>query len=60
MTREDVYDRCTERHYQSIYDYENGIYNAKELLPKEAIDAIIDCAVEEAVAVMKVNDSERK
>ena len=49
MTREEVYDKCTERY--GIGD--EVIYAARFLLPPEAIDAIIDCAVEEAVKAVK-------
>ena len=49
MTREDVHEKCFERYYMSMEDYEKGMAVAKELLPREAVDAIIDCAVEEAV-----------
>lgn len=50
MTREEVYGKCVEKIYE---DYEKGSYFAKHILPKEAIDAIIDCAVEEAVRRIK-------
>ena len=47
MTREEVYDKCVKK-VGTIGIKSNIIWTAKELLPKEAIDAIIDCAVEEA------------
>lgn len=53
MTREEVYDKCVEKIYPTPMDYEEGICSVKQLLPLEAIDAIIDCAVEEAVEQMR-------
>ena len=53
MNRQDVYDKCTEKIYPTLEDYKEGVCLTKHLLPKEAIDAIIDCAVEEAVMRMK-------
>ena len=53
MTRSEVYNFCTEKFYSSMDDYQNGIVSCKTLLPPEAIDAIIDCAVEEAVEKRK-------
>lgn len=67
MIRQEVYDKCVERIAQeplhSFKVAENGTLKmidggkptwlVRELLPTEAIDAIIDCAVEEAVKAMK-------
>lgn len=53
MTREEVYCRCFERFYASTDDYEKGIVTGRQILPQEAIDAIIDCAVEEAIKAVK-------
>ena len=65
MTREEVYDKCTEKTgdfvpaYRYIGGYEKVrvedevVYSVRILLPPEAIDAIIDCAVEEAVERIK-------
>lgn len=53
MNREVVYNKCMERFYPSLEAYEQGVCSIKQLLPKEAIDAIIDCAVEEAVMRIK-------
>lgn len=44
MTREEVYDKC-----QIKAKVSDGIWEAKILLMPDMIDAIIDCAVEEAV-----------
>ena len=48
MTREDVYDKCVERIYPTLEAFRKGVCSEKQLLSREAIDAIIDCAVEEA------------
>ena len=48
MTREEVYDKCVEKIYPSLEAFGGGVCIGKQLLPREAIDAIIDCAVEEA------------
>lgn len=53
MTREEVYDKCFERFYASTDDYEKGIVTGRKILPHEAIDATIDCAVEEAIRSVK-------
>lgn len=65
MTREEVYDKCTDKcgHLVPSYRHIDGcgkvrgedevVYSVRILLPPEAIDAIIDCAVEEAIKVMK-------
>lgn len=66
MTREEVYDLCTEKIVESkipSYRHIDGcrlvkaeddvVWVSKTLLPPEAIDAIIDCAVEEAVKRIK-------
>lgn len=53
MTRQEVYDICVEKIYPSPEAYKEGVCSVKQLLPQEAIDAIIDCAVEEAVERMK-------
>lgn len=58
MTREEVYDKCTEKIYPTFRDYKEGAYSVEQLLPKKAIDAIIDCAVEEAVERMKGGEQE--
>lgn len=55
MTRAEVYSKCVERIYGN---YEEDSYFAKHILPKEAIDAIIDCAVEEAV--IRIKEEEEK
>jgi len=44
MTREEVYRKC----YKTLEVREDGTEIIKSILPKSAIDAIIDCAVEEA------------
>ena len=49
MTREEVYRKC----YKTLGVREDGTKILKSILPKEAIDAIIDCAVEEAVKALK-------
>ena len=54
MTREEVYDKCIEKIvYVRGREEEPIIYKAKTLLPRIAINAIIDCAVEEAVGRIK-------
>ena len=68
MTREDVYDKCVEKVAQfssqgyrlvegknmfEKIDVDEITWAVKPLLPREAIDAIIDCAVEEAVRALK-------
>lgn len=53
MTREEVYEKCEEKQYVSMEDYEKGWATCREILPREAIDAIIDCAVEEAIRAVK-------
>lgn len=53
MLRQDVYDKCVEIIYPTLGVHEDGIYSVKQLLPPEAIDAIIDCAVEEAILALK-------
>ena len=54
MTREEVYGKCSQKQYfSSMKDHEEAFTISKMLLPPEAIDAIIDCAVEEAVKAMK-------
>lgn len=53
MTREEVYDKCVEYFYPTREAYEMGFCSVKILLPREAIDAIINCAVEEAVFALK-------
>ena len=53
MTRAEVYDKCTEKIYPTPEAYKEGVCSVKQLLPREAIDAIIDCAVEEAVLALK-------
>ena len=53
MSRQEVYDKCVERFYPSLEAFAQGVCSEKQLLPREAIDAIIDCAVEEAVARLK-------
>lgn len=53
MTREEVYDKCVEKIYPTPEAYKEGVCSVKQLLPREAIDAIIDCAVEEAVLALK-------
>lgn len=58
MTREEVYDKCCEKVYPSIDAYEQNICTVKQILPEEAIDAIIDCAVYEAVLALKGGDSD--
>ena len=58
MTRQEVYDKCVEKEYPTFESYEEGFCKIKQLLPQEAIDAIIDCAVEEAVERMKGGDRE--
>lgn len=53
MTREEVYDKCTEKiAHEPLCNYKVTEV-ARMLLPREAIDAIIDCAVEEAVLALK-------
>lgn len=54
MTREEVYNTCTE----IIRKGENEYIIGRILLPKHAIDAIIDCAVEEAVLALKGGEQE--
>ena len=49
MTREEVYDKCVE----VIERISDDLYVSRQILPTEAIDAIIDCAVEEAVLALK-------
>ena len=49
MTRKEVYDKCLDKLYASMDDYDKGIVTCRQIIPREAIDAIIDCAVEEAV-----------
>ena len=71
MTREEVYDKCTEKIGQpnlnsfrkvngkNVFEMVNSdetIWVVRPLLPKESIDAIIDCAVEEAVERIKNMD----
>lgn len=58
MTRQEVYDICVEKIYPSPEDYKEGVCSVKQLLPREVIDAIIDCAVEEAVERMKRGEQE--
>ena len=58
MNRHEVYDKCIERFYPTLKDYEEGVCFSKQLLPKEAIDAIIDCAVEEAIRALEGGDKE--
>ena len=53
MNRQEVYNKCVEKIYPSLKDYEEGVCFARRILPEEAIDAIIDCAVEEAVKAME-------
>lgn len=68
MTREEVYDKCTKKIGQpnlssfrkvegkNVFeriDSDEITWFVRPLLPREAIDAIIDCAVEEAVKAMK-------
>lgn len=54
MTRKEVYDKCLQKQYfPSMKDHEEAFTISKMLLPPEAIDAIIDCAVEEAIRAMK-------
>ena len=67
MTREEVYDKCTERvgnlNFPSFRKTKDGVLEkikdenimreTRFLLPQEAIDAIIDCAVEEAIRAVK-------
>lgn len=67
MTRDEVYDKCTEKiPHEPQYSFkvtEDGIlkkadkavraWTVRTLLPQDAIDAIIDCAVEEAVMALK-------
>lgn len=69
MTRQDVYDLCSEKICQKSPNYrhidgcgyvrveDEDVWVSKLLLPESAIDAIIDCAVEEAIALMKVKES---
>lgn len=70
MTREEVYDKCTEKiRHEPLCNFkvmEDGIlkkaneeayaWTVRTLLPQDAIDAIIDCAVEEAVLALKGGD----
>ena len=58
MSRQEVYDKCTEKIYPTPEAYEQGVCSVKQLLPQEAIDAIIDCAMEEAV--MRMQEEEEK
>ncbi len=54
MTREEVYDKCIEKiAYVKGRGEEPIIYKKKTLLPRVVIDAIIDCAVEEAVKALR-------
>lgn len=53
MTREEVYDKCVEKFYPTPKAYEKGLCSVKYLLSREAIDAIIDCAVAEAIERVK-------
>lgn len=53
MTREKAYDKCLEKFYASMDDYDKGIVTCRQIIPREAIDAIIDCAVEEAIERIK-------
>lgn len=72
MSRQKAYDACTEkiaRYGMSSFRVgEDGLVElikddnpfkvCKWILPPEAIDAIIDCAVEEAVLATKGGDKE--
>ena len=60
MTRKEVFDACVESCYEAAPGRDEVICVCRHLLPMQAIDAIIDCAVEEAVAIMKVKESEGK
>lgn len=48
MNRDNVYKLC-----ERITEERNGYYISEVMLPKESIDAIIDCAVCESVEAMK-------
>lgn len=48
MNRDNVYKLC-----ERIIEKGNGYYISEIMLSKEAVDAIIDCAVCEAVEAMK-------
>lgn len=67
MTRQEAHDKCTEKIAQepllSFKVAGNGLLRrvdeggcawfTRTFLPPEAVDAIIDCAVEEAVLALK-------
>lgn len=56
MTRQDVYEKNDER----LYNSRGELCGYKRHIPLDLLDAIIDCAVDEVVAIMKVKESEGK
>lgn len=48
MNRDNVYKLC-----ERIKERGNGYYISEVMLSKEAVDAIINCAVSEAIETMK-------
>ena len=56
MTRQDCYDKNDEK----LYNARGEICGYKRHIPLDLLDAIIDCAVDETVAIMKMKERERE